>query len=170
MLTLTANHLNHVCLPRVMMLLLTSTLMLHLPNSNVTFDLVSMLTCRKCHRMCQKVWCSYCVENLCGDYIHYRICSKLFHDRERVLSDIRRRSCICKINIELRGLVCAEDEVRELDPQDADKYGKMVNQGMRRYQAQIPVMQLAGPLLSILPTDDSKTSSHHAPGKGHNYC
>ena len=127
-----------------------------------TFQQLSLHMFKKHGVKC--IWKTYV-----GDFLHCRVCLKLFSNRECVLNHIKRRSKICRHNALLRGPVCTAEEANNLDQRDAPANAALCRAGKRRHSVVHPAVQLQGPRLPILPIDCTTSSRHHFLGRGHNY-
>ena len=102
-------------------------------------------------------------------HTHCSVCMKQFHNRERLINHIRYRSKPCRYNYQLRGYICNEAQACEVDLEESRANAALYSAGKRRHTAQEPVVQLAGPILTIFDPGEHISSAHHHLGKGHNY-
>jgi hypothetical protein len=117
----------------------------------------------KVHKV-KSIW-----KNYLGNLLFCPICLKYFHTRERVLNHVRYRSETCRHNLVLRftDTLWTDNEIAEMDLDEADCHKKSQASGKRRHQAEAPVVQLAGPLQPVLLLGTQ--SAHHPLGMGHRH-
>ena len=109
----------------------------------------------------KNIWKTYI-----GSFTYCTVCLKQFWSRERLLNHIRYRSKICKHNLQMRGPICDNKFVNELDEADAETHVSNQFHGLRRHEVRDPVVQLQGPVQPIL--NMSELQSSHRLGFGHN--
>ena len=78
---------------------------------------------------------------------------------KRVLNHVGCRSQICRHNVVLRSKMWADEEIAEMDLNEAAGHKRSQASGKRRHYAEAPVDQLVGPLQPILLLGND--SSHH---------
>ncbi len=104
------------------------------------------------------------------DSVHCPVCMVFFHNRVRVLNNLKYRSSVCRLNLSLSGPIINSVQADILDEGCREFKRKLYAAGLRAHTATEPCFILCGPLPLPLVLDGNRMSNKcHILGFGRNH-